>query len=144
MIEPPPARRIAGTAYLTDRNTPSRFTAVCRRQSANVISIALHKMPIPALATITSKPPLGGFDYCRPAILHTYVLMKIDRFAAGAANLLRHCLASGIVQVDYHDFGAFSREARRTSGANARRPAGYDSDLAVHLSHSALQSAERR
>jgi hypothetical protein len=30
MIEPPPARRIAGMAYFTDRNTPSRFTAVCR------------------------------------------------------------------------------------------------------------------
>jgi hypothetical protein len=28
MIEPPPARRIAGTAYFTDRNTPSRFAAV--------------------------------------------------------------------------------------------------------------------
>src|SRR5437588_1086627 len=105
MIEPPPARRIAGTAYLTDRNTPSRFTAVCRRQSANVISTALHKMPIPALATITSKPPLGGFDYCRPGHLDIYVVVKIDRVA-------------------HHDFGAFSREGRRTSGANARRPAG--------------------
>src|SRR5216683_5927222 len=39
-IDPPPARRIAGTAYFTDRNTPSRFTAVCRRQSANDISTA--------------------------------------------------------------------------------------------------------
>jgi hypothetical protein len=57
MMEPPPARRMAGTAYFTDRNTPSRLTAVCRRQSASDISIALHKMPIPALATITSKRP---------------------------------------------------------------------------------------
>jgi hypothetical protein len=56
-IEPPPARRIAGTAYLTDKNTPSRLTAVCRRQSANDISIALHRISIPALATITSKRP---------------------------------------------------------------------------------------
>jgi hypothetical protein len=57
MIEPPPARRIAGTAYLTDRNTPSRLTGVCRRQSVNDISIAWHKMPIPAFATITSRRP---------------------------------------------------------------------------------------
>src|ERR1700740_1917609 len=40
MIEPPPARRMAGTAYFTDRNTPSRLIAVCRRQSANDISMA--------------------------------------------------------------------------------------------------------
>jgi len=43
MMELPPARRIAGTAYLTDRNTPSRLTAVCRRQSASDISIVLMK-----------------------------------------------------------------------------------------------------
>jgi len=52
-MEPPPARRIAGTAYFTQRKTPSRFTAVCRRQSVNDISTALHKIPI----------PLGGFDH---------------------------------------------------------------------------------
>jgi hypothetical protein len=76
--------RIAGTACLIDRNTPSRFSAVCRRQSANGISTALHKMPIPALATITSRRPKrssGGFDYCRPALVDTYVLVKKDRFA---------------------------------------------------------------
>ena len=27
IMEPPPARRIAGTAYFTERNTPSRFSA---------------------------------------------------------------------------------------------------------------------
>jgi len=57
MMEPPPARRIAGTAYFTERNTPSRFTAVCRRKSANDISTALHMIPIPAFETITSKRP---------------------------------------------------------------------------------------
>jgi hypothetical protein len=57
MMEPPSARRIAGTAYFTDRNTPSRFTAVCRRQSAKQVSTALHKIPMPALATITSNRP---------------------------------------------------------------------------------------
>jgi hypothetical protein len=31
IMEPPPARRIAGTEYFADRNTPSRLTAVCRR-----------------------------------------------------------------------------------------------------------------
>jgi hypothetical protein len=55
MMEPPPTRRIAGTAYFTDRNTSSRFTAVCRRQSANDMSTVLHKIPMRALATITSK-----------------------------------------------------------------------------------------
>jgi hypothetical protein len=57
IIDPPPARRMAGTTYFTERKTPSRFTAVCRRQSANDISTALHRIPMPALATITSSRP---------------------------------------------------------------------------------------
>jgi hypothetical protein len=78
MMEPPPAWRIAGTAYFTDRNTPPRFTAVCWRRSASDISTALHKMPIPALATITfkrPKTPFGSFDHTRPAFLERDVLM---------------------------------------------------------------------
>jgi hypothetical protein len=92
----------------------------------------------------TSEAPLGGFDYCRPTLLHSHVVMKIDRFAPSAADLLRHRLACGIVQVGYHDFGAFPRQCRRTSRPNPRCPAGYDRDLAVHLAHSVLQSAGRR
>src|SRR6476646_6005253 len=100
MMEPPPARRIAGTAYFTDRNTPSRFTAVCRRQSASDISTALHKMPIPALATITFKRPKRrsvASDHTGPALLEADVLMQEDRLAAGTADLVHHVPASGIV-----------------------------------------------
>ena len=94
MIEPPPARRVAGTAYFTYRNTPSRFTAVWRRQSARVISTALHMIPIPAFATITSRRPID----CRsvasitpePALFVGYVLMQKDRRAAAAADLVNH------------------------------------------------------
>ena len=57
-IEPPPDLRISGRQYLTDRNTPSRLTAVCRRQSARLIStIDGTMMPMPALATMMSSRP---------------------------------------------------------------------------------------
>jgi hypothetical protein len=56
MMEPPPARRSAGTAYFTERNTPSRFTAVCRRQSTNDISIALVRTVVPT----DIRLPRGG------------------------------------------------------------------------------------
>jgi hypothetical protein len=121
MMEPPPARRIAGTAYFADRNTPSRLTAVCRRQSANDISIALHRIPMPALATITSKRPeatLGGFDHAGPVLLDTYVLMQEHRLAAGASDIVNHGLAAGIIQVGNHYLGAFTRQCCRTSRAN--------------------------
>ena len=55
--EPPPERRISGMPYFTVRNTPSTFTAICRRQSANDMSIAEPMMPMPALATRMCSPP---------------------------------------------------------------------------------------
>src|SRR5258708_10561231 len=102
MMEPPPARRIAGTAYFTDRNTPSRLTAVCRRQSANDISTALHNIPIPALATITSKrPKRRSVASIIPGQVSSRsdILMKVDRLAAGTADLVHHVSAANIVQV---------------------------------------------
>jgi hypothetical protein len=97
-MEPPPARRIAGTAYFTDRNTPSRFTAVCRRQSANDMSTVLHKIPMPALATITSKRPKRcSVASITPARFPQELpLMKVDRLAAGTADLARHVSAASI------------------------------------------------
>src|SRR5438105_5919244 len=58
----------------------------------------------------TSKAPFDGFDYWWPILLDTDVLVQIDRLAPGAADLLHQCLTSGIVQVGYDEFGAFSRE----------------------------------
>jgi hypothetical protein len=43
-MEPPPARRIAGTAYFTDRNRPSRFTAVCHRLAAGIVHVGHHNL----------------------------------------------------------------------------------------------------
>ena len=57
MMEPPPARRMAGTACFTDRNTPSRLIAVCRRQSASDMSKIEQAMPMPALENRTSSRP---------------------------------------------------------------------------------------
>jgi hypothetical protein len=57
-IEPPPARRMAGMAYLVPRNTPFALTAITRSQSAAVrSSIATRGMTIAALLTRTSSLP---------------------------------------------------------------------------------------
>jgi hypothetical protein len=58
MTEPPPVLRIKGRPYFTDRKTPSRLIAVCRRQSASVMStIDGVPMPMPALETNMSSRP---------------------------------------------------------------------------------------
>ena len=58
MTEPPPVLRIAGRQCFTDRNTPSRLIAVCRRQSASDISVIDGtEMPMPAFETSTSSRP---------------------------------------------------------------------------------------
>jgi len=140
-MEPPAARCIAKTAYFTERNTPSGFTAVCRRQSTSDISTALHKMPIPALATITSRRPKRGSvasDYRGPGLLKSYILMKVDRLAADGPNLFHHRLAAGIVDVGHHRLGAFSRQCRRTRCTNSRCAACDDRYLALCLAHPVL------
>jgi hypothetical protein len=58
MMEPPPVRRISGRECFTERNTPSRLTAVCRRQSASDMStIDGTDIPMPALETRMSSRP---------------------------------------------------------------------------------------
>src|SRR5215467_5633315 len=57
MIEPPPARRIAGMTCFTERKTPSRLIVCWRRQSARDICSRGTIKPMPALATITSMRP---------------------------------------------------------------------------------------
>lgn len=56
-MEPPPARRMAGMLCLTERKTPSTLIAICRRQSASVMSTMLVMMPMPAFETSTSSRP---------------------------------------------------------------------------------------
>ena len=100
--------------------SPSRFTAVCRRQSANDISTALHKMPIPALATITFKrPKRRSVASTRPALLEADIVVQEDRVVAGTADLVHQVSASGIVQVGDHHLRAFTRQCRRTCCADA-------------------------
>jgi hypothetical protein len=59
MIEPPPPLlRIAGRQCFTDRNTPSRLIAVCRRQSSSDISVIDDTdIPMPAFDTRMSSRP---------------------------------------------------------------------------------------
>jgi hypothetical protein len=62
MIDPPLfgvlVLRIAGRQCFTDKNTPSRLIAFCRRQSSKVISVIDGTdMPMPALETNTSSRP---------------------------------------------------------------------------------------
>ena len=57
MIDPPPARRMAGMANLTPMKTPLTFTAMMRSKSSSVVSSMLERIRIPALLTSTSSLP---------------------------------------------------------------------------------------
>jgi hypothetical protein len=58
ITEPPPVLRIGGRQCFTDKNTPSRLIAVCRRQSESDISVIVGTaMPMPAFETSTSSRP---------------------------------------------------------------------------------------
>ncbi len=81
----------------------------------------------------TSKALLGGFDYCRPALLDTLRPGEERSLRPGAPNLLRHRPTCGIFQVGYDDLSAASHECRRARGADSRCAAGYDRDLGVQL-----------
>src|SRR5260370_26948301 len=79
MIQPPPARRIGGTPYFTDRNTPSRLTAVWRRQSANDISTALHEDSNAGVGyhhVQAPEAPLGDLNHTRLGFFEADVLME--------------------------------------------------------------------
>jgi hypothetical protein len=57
-IEPPPARRIAGMAYLVPRNTPLALTAITRSHSSAVrSSIETRGMTMAALLIRMSSLP---------------------------------------------------------------------------------------
>ena len=57
MLPPSPETRISGIECFTPRNTPSRLTAVWRRQFSSVISRIDPPMPMPALLTRMSSRP---------------------------------------------------------------------------------------
>jgi hypothetical protein len=48
-----------------------------------------------------------------------YVLMKLDRFATGASNLVHQGPAACIVQLGYHHLGAFTGKRRCANCADA-------------------------
>ena len=104
MMEPPPARRIAGTAYLTDKKTPSRFhrglPPPVRQRHLNRLTqdpdpgVGHHNIQLPILA-------LSEVDHAQPALLEGDVLVQEDRLAASAADLAHHGFTASVVQVRY-------------------------------------------
>ena len=57
MMEPPPARRMAGSALRVPRNTPLVFTASTWSHSSSLVSSMPPPRAIPALLTSTSSLP---------------------------------------------------------------------------------------
>jgi hypothetical protein len=57
MIEPPPARRIAGIACFVPRKTPLTLTAMMRSQSSSDVSSIFDRKRMPALLTSTFSLP---------------------------------------------------------------------------------------
>jgi hypothetical protein len=65
MMEPPPARCIAGTAYFTASNTPSRFQRRLSPVGQGHLD-SLAQDPDPGVSNQYVQTPeatLGGFDY---------------------------------------------------------------------------------
>ena len=57
MIDPPPARRMAGITLLVPRNTPLALMSIMRSQSSTVVSSIRPPPPMPALLTRTFSLP---------------------------------------------------------------------------------------
>src|SRR5882724_4437114 len=64
MIDPPPARRMAGMAAFVPRNTPLALMSIVRVQSSTVVSSIRPHPPMPALLTRTFSAPKR--DAARP------------------------------------------------------------------------------
>jgi hypothetical protein len=64
--------------------------------------------------------------------------MDKERLATGAADLVDHGLAAGIVQVRYHHLGTLARQCGRTGRAYSRCATTYDGDLPSTLAHRKL------
>jgi len=64
------------------------------------------------------KAALRGFYDTRPTFFEADVLVKESCLAAAAGDLVHDSLTAGVVQIGYHDFGAFTRERRRTGFAD--------------------------
>ncbi len=122
-IEPPPERRIAGMQCFTDRNTPSRLIAVCRRQSASVISTMVGApTPMPAFDTSTSRR-LKRFSISATISIQRslvgHVLAQIDRLAARTGDGLDDLGAAAIVDIGDDHLRALARQRRRACRADA-------------------------
>src|SRR5271166_855773 len=70
--------------------------------------------------------------------------MEADGLAAGAGDLVYDTAAAGIVEVGYHDFGAFARQRRCTCSTYSRPATGYDGNLTLYLAHDVLPLRSNR
>jgi hypothetical protein len=147
MIEPAAGAAHCRHGVFDRQKHPSRFTAVCRRQSANDISTAMHKMPIPALATITSRPPKRSWAVsiiAGPPSSTLYVLAKKDRFAPAPPIFS----ATARPAVSFKSVTTTLAPPRTSVAAHAApipdAPPATIATLASNLALGVLQSAERR
>jgi hypothetical protein len=140
MMEPPPARRLGGTAYFTDRKTTSRLILVCRLLSANEISTALHRIPMPALATTTSKCPKrrSGASII-PGQLSSRRRSWWKKRASPPALPTRPPRPGLRCRLSPSTTLAPLRSSVAAQAApNSRGAAGYDGDVALYLAHRAF------
>jgi len=137
MIDPPPARRIAGTACFTDRNTPVEVH--CGLPSpvgqGHIDSPGHDSDPgVRHHDVETAKTPLGRFNNSRPALFKAHISVQKNRFATRDADLIDDGLTAAVVEVGNDDLCAFTRKRNRTRCTNPRRAARYDRNLVLDLS----------
>ena len=122
MIEPPPVWRISGRQCFTDRNTPSRLIAVCRRQSSSdICDDRRHRDSDAGIGNQDVEPAVAFSDFghhFHPARLAGHILMQEHRLVAGLLDAGDNFRALEIIDIGDDDRGAFARQQlgdRRTN-----------------------------
>ena len=115
MIEPPPPlRRIAGKQCFTERNTPSRLIAVCRRQSSSDISVIDGtEMPMPAFDTrMSSRPKRFSISATTSTQrgLAGHILMQEHRLMAGLLDAGDDLGPPELIDIGHRNRGALARQ----------------------------------
>ena len=131
MIDPPPARRMAGMTALVPRNTPLALTSIMRSQSSTVVSSMRPPPPMPALFTRT---------FSRAE--------RLDRQADGRAASRPRSVTSSRTKTASPPFAVMSASTARPSASRmspmtTRAPSRANS-RASRRAHAARAAADQR
>ena len=137
-IEPPPARRIAGTTYLVPRNTPLALTSIIRSQSSEDTS----RFTVPYCdARVVDQDvqaavlAFGEVHGALPVVFAGHVQVDIFDLAAELRDFGLDLPALVIEHVAEDDRCPFVGEQLDLDSALAFGASGYDRNLAFQPSH---------